>query len=152
MNHISLVALLVVVTILTVVQVPLDVRVHRLSRSATTRTTFAAAVVIAIDASVARAFMSAVVAVIVSLAALGVYWVLHCVSPQSLGWGDVLLVVPLTLAVAYVAVELVLWWQLVAATTGAVHAVWVRLRSGGSHVPFGPHLLVSAWLVWVTSV
>jgi len=46
-----------------------------------------------------------------------------------------------------VAVERVLWWQLVAATTGAVHAVWVRVRSGSSHVPFGPHLLVAAWLM-----
>jgi prepilin signal peptidase PulO-like enzyme (type II secretory pathway) len=87
-----------------------------------------------------------------ALVMVTVYAMTHRISPSSLGWGDVLLVVPLTLAIAYVSVERVLWWQLVAASTGAVQAGWVRVRHGRSHVPFGPHLLFAAWMVLVTSL
>ena len=152
MNRPTVVALLAVVTVLMMVQVPLDLRTHRLSRRATTWAAVAVAIVVAVDALASGAFAPAVVGVIAAVAVVAVYWLLHHVSPRSLGWGDVLLVAPLTLVVAYVAPERVLWWQLLAATTGAVHAVWVRVRSGSSHVPFGPHLLVSAWLILVASV
>jgi len=152
MNRFAIVALVVVVTVLMMVQVPLDLRTHRLSRGATTWAVVAVAVVVAVDARVGGAFAPAATGAMTAVAVVGVYWLLHRVSPRSLGWGDVLLVAPLTLAVAYVAVERVLWWQLVAATTGAVHAVWVRVRSGSTHVPFGPHLLVAAWLMLVVSV
>jgi len=107
---------------------------------------------VVIDAWVSGAFAPAAGSVLSAVVVVGVYWVLHRLSPRSLGWGDVLLVAPLTLAVAYVAVERVLWWQLLAATTGAVHGVWVRARSGHNHIPFGPHLLVGAWLVLLLSV
>ena len=152
MNQISVIALIVVVTVLMMVQVPLDLRKHRLSRAATSRATIAVALIVAIDAWVAQALLTAVLSVMVVLAMAGVYALMHRVSPRSLGWGDVLLVVPLTLAIAYVSVERVLWWQLVAASTGAVHAVWVRVRRGGRHIPFGPHLLGAAWLVLVFSL
>jgi len=152
MNRLTVVALVAVVTALMMVQVPLDFRTQRLSRRATTWAVVAVAIVVAVDASASGAFAPAALSVMTAVAVVGVYWLLHLVSPRSLGWGDVLLVAPLTLAVAYVAVERVLWWQLVAATTGAVHAVWVRVRSGSSHVPFGPHLLVAAWLILVASV
>jgi len=152
MNRLTVVALVAVVTVLMMVQVPLDLRTHRLSRRATTWAAVAVAIVVAVDASASGAFAPAAIGAMTAVAAVGVYWSLHLVSPRSLGWGDVLLVAPLTLAVAYVAVERVLWWQLVAATTGAVHAVWVRVRSSSTHVPFGPHLLVAAWLMLVASV
>jgi len=152
MNRLTVVALVAVATVLMMVQVPLDLRAHRLSRRATTWAAVAVAIVVAVDAWVSGAFAPAAVSVTSAVVVVGVYWLLHRVSPRSLGWGDVLLVAPLTLAVAYVAVERVLWWQLVAATTGAVHAVWVRVRSGSSHVPFGPHLLIAAWLMLVVSV
>jgi len=152
MNRLTVVALVAVATVLMMVQVPLDLRAHRLSRRATTWAAVAVAIVVAVDAWVSGAFAPAAVSVTSAVVVVGVYWLLHRVSPRSLGWGDVLLVAPLTLAVAYVAVERLLWWQLMAATTGAVHAVWVRIRSGSSHMPFGPHLLVAAWLMLVLSV
>jgi len=152
MNRLTVVALVAVVTVLMMVQVPLDLRTHRLSRGATTWAVVAVAIVVAVDASASEVFAPAAIGAMTAVAVVGVYGLLHRMSPQSLGWGDVLLVAPLTLAVAYVAVERVLWWQLVAATTGAAHAVWVRVRRGSSHVPFGPHLLVAAWLTLVASV
>jgi len=152
MNRLTVVALAAVVTVLMMVQVPLDLRTHRLSRGATTWAAVAVAIVVAVDAWASGAFAPAAIGAMTAVAVVGVYWLMHRVSPQSLGWGDVLLVAPLTLAVAYVAVERVLWWQLVAATTGAVHAVWVRVRSCSAHVPFGPHLLVAAWLMLVAGV
>lgn len=82
----------------------------------------------------------------------GMYGLLHRTSPKSLGWGDVLLVAPLTLAVAYVAIERVLWWQLLAAVTGALHAVAARVLGARNHVPFGPHLLFGAWLMLLLSL
>jgi len=152
MSRFTIVALIAVITALMMVQVPLDLRTHRLSRRATTWAALAVSIVVASDVWIGGALAHAAVGVMSAVVVMGVYVLLHRVSPRSLGWGDVLLVAPLTLAVAYVAVERVLWWQLVAATTGAVHAVWVRVRSGGSHVPFGPHLLIAAWLMLVASV
>lgn len=151
-NQLTIVALLAVVTVLMVAQVPLDLRTHRLSRRATIWAAVVVSIIVVVDAWVGGAFETATLSLISAMAVIGVYLFLHHVSPRSLGWGDVLLVTPLTLAVAYVAVERVLWWQLVAATTGAVHAVWVRVRSVSSHVPFGPHLLIAAWLMLVASV
>ena len=152
MNQISVIALIVVVTALMMVQVPLDVRTHRLSRRATTGAMIAVTLIVVIDAWIADAFSTAVLSIAVVLAMVGVYALTHRVSPRSLGWGDVLLVVPLTLALAYVSVERVLWWQFMAAFTGALHAGWARIRHRQSHVPFGPHLLVAAWLMLVFSV
>jgi len=146
------IVLLAIVMALMMVQIPLDFRTHHLSRSATIGAALVISMSVAIDAWESRSLATAGVSVLATIAVMGVYGLLHRVSPRSLGWGDVLLVAPLTLAVAYVAVERVLWWQLVAATTGAVHAVWVRVRSDSTHVPFGPHLLVAAWLMLVTSV
>lgn len=152
MNRLTVIALVAVVTVLMMVQVPLDLRTHRLSRTATTFAGFAVGGIIAIDAVVTGAISSVGMALLVTIAVTGVYGTSHRMSPRSLGWGDVLLVAPLTLTLAYLEVEHVLWWQLMAATTGAVHAVWVRVRSGSTHVPFGPHLLIAAWLMLVASV
>jgi len=152
MNRLTLVALIAVVTVLMMVQVPLDLRAHRLSRRATTWAAVAVVIVMAVDVWASGPHVPAVASVMSAVVVVVLYWLLHRVSPQSLGWGDVLLVAPLTLAVAYVAVDRVLWWQLVAATSGAVHAVWLRVRCGSSYVPFGPHLMVAAWLMLAVSV
>ena len=144
--------LLAVVSVLACIQIPMDSRQKLLSRRATFLATVAIAVVICAATIMNRELTRAALCVVVTALVISMYGLLHRLSPRSLGWGDVLLVAPLTLAVAYVAVERVLWWQLVAATTGAAHAVWVRVRSGSSHVPFGPHLLVAAWLMLVVSV
>ena len=145
-------ATLAVVSVLACIQIPMDMRRGLLSRRATLLAIVAMVVVISAAAIINRELTQAVLYGVVTALVASVYGLLHRLSPRSLGWGDVLLVIPLTLAVAYVALERMLWWQLVAATTGAVHAVWVRVRSGSSHVPFGPHLLVAAWLTLVLSI
>jgi len=80
------------------------------------------------------------------------YALLHRVSPRSLGLDDVLLVVPLTLAVAHANLHLVLWWQLLAATTGAMHAVVVKRCRGRASIPFGPHPILTAWALLLVGV
>jgi len=143
---------LVIVGVLGIIQVPLDLRHRILSRRLTMLALYSLILVFGVDAVKNQSWTTLSVASIAAIAVTSIYALLHRVSPQSLGWGDVLLVAPLTLAVAYVAPERVLWWQLLAASTGAVHAVWVRIQRGSSHVPFGPHLLIAAWLMMVASV
>ena len=95
---------------------------------------------------------SAVVAVGTAAVVVATYALLHRLSPRSLGWGDVLLVAPLGLALGYVAADRVAVWQLLASTTGAIHALMLRRLRGVRTIPFGPHLLVAAWLVLLASV
>ena len=145
--------LAVVVAGLLMVQTPLDVRTRHLSRRATVIAVALVSAVIAIDVVGGDVgARSAVVAVGVAAVVVAVYALLHRLSPKSLGLGDVLLVVPLTLAVAHVALHRVLWWQLLASTTGAIHALMLRRLRGVRTIPFGPHLLVAAWLVLLVSV
>ena len=88
----------------------------------------------------------------VAVVVVAVYALLHRLSPRSLGWGDVLLVAPLALALGYVAADHVVVWQLLASSTGAIHALVLRRMHGASGIPFGPHLLFSAWLMLLVSV
>ena len=142
-----------VVAGLLMVQTPLDVRTRHLSRRATVIAIALVGVVIAIDVvSGDVGLRTAVVAVGVAVVVVAVYALLHQLSPRSLGWGDVLLVAPLGLAIGYVAADLVVGWQLLASTTGAIHALVLRRLRGVRTIPFGPHLLVAAWLVLLVSV
>jgi leader peptidase (prepilin peptidase) / N-methyltransferase len=109
-------------------------------------------VVIAIDVVGGVGLRSAGAAVSVAAVVVAAYALLHRLSPRSLGWGDVLLVAPLGLAIGYVAVDRVVVWQLLASTTGAIHALMLRRLRGVRTIPFGPHLLVAAWLVLLVSV
>ena len=146
-------ALTVVVAGLLTVQTPLDVRTRHVSRRATATAVALVSVVIAIDVvGGAVGVRSAVVAVGVAAVVFAVYALLHRLSPRSLGWGDVLLVAPLGLAIGYVAVDRVAVWQLLASTTGAVHALALQRLRGVRTIPFGPHLLAAAWLVLLVSV
>ena len=146
-------ALAVVVAGLLIVQTPLDARTRHLSRRATVIAAALVSAVIAMDVVGddvgARSAGSAVSVAAVVVAA---YALLHRLSPRSLGWGDVLLVAPLGLALGYVAADRVAVWQLLASSTGAVHALVLRRVRGASGIPFGPHLLVSASLVLLASV
>lgn len=144
--------LAVVVAGLLIVQTPLDVRTRHLSRWATVIAVALVSVVIAIDVVGDVGVRSAGAAVSVAAVIVAVYALLHRLSPRSLGWGDVLLVAPLGLALGYVAADRVAVWQLLASSTGAVHALVLRRVRGASGIPFGPHLLVSAWLVLLASV
>ena len=149
-------ALTAVVAGLLIVQTPMDVRTRHLSRRATMVAVALVSLVIAVDVigdgvgqsgGVAFGVAFGVAAVVVA-----VYALLHRLSPRSLGWGDVLLVAPLGLALGYVAADRVVVWQLLASTTGAIHALALRRIRGASGIPFGPHLLFVAWLVLLVSV
>ncbi len=145
-------ALTVVVAGLLIVQTPMDLRTRHLSRWATVIAVALVGAVIAVDVIGDGVVRSGVVAFGVAVVVVAVYALLHRLSPRSLGWGDVLLVAPLALALGYVAADRVLVWQLLASTTGANHALVLRRMRGDSGIPFGPHLLVAAWLVLLVSV
>jgi prepilin signal peptidase PulO-like enzyme (type II secretory pathway) len=87
-----------------------------------------------------------------ALAVVALFGVLQRISPRSLGWGDVLLVAPLALAVAFVSVSQLPVWLMIAAGTAAIHGALLRWLRGKQMLPFGPHLLVAAWLVLLVSV
>ena len=143
-------ALVAIVTALMLVQAPLDLVTRRLYRSVTLVASAATLLVVVVAAG--DDISSALVALGAAVAVAAVYVVLHKVSPSSLGWGDVLLVVPLALAVGYVALDRVAVWQLLASVTGALHALVARRLRGTRSIPFGPHLLLAAWLVLLASV
>ncbi len=143
-------ALVAIVTALMLVQAPLDLVTRRLYRSVTLVASAATLLVVVVAAR--DDISSALVALGAAVVVAAVYVVLHKVSPSSLGWGDVLLVVPLALAVGYVALDRVAVWQLLASVTGALHALVARRLRGMRSIPFGPHLLLAAWLVLLASV
>lgn len=143
-------AFIAIVTALMLVQAPLDLVTRRLYRSVTLIASAATLLVVVVAAR--DDISSALVALGAAVAVAAVYVVLHKVSPSSLGWGDVLLVVPLALAVGYVALDRVAVWQLLASVTGALHALVARWLRGTRSIPFGPHLLLAAWLVLLASV
>ena len=146
-------ALTVVVAGLLIAQTPMDLRTRHLSRWATVIAVALVGAVIVVDVVGGRVGLrSLVVAVGVAAVVVATYALLHRLSPRSLGWGDVLLVAPLGLALGYVAAERVAVWQLLASTTGAIHALVLGRLRGVRTIPFGPHLLVAAWLVLLASV
>jgi leader peptidase (prepilin peptidase)/N-methyltransferase len=147
----SAAAALVVTAILTIVQTPIDLALHRLTRPAT----LAALVVMVavLGARVATTNVSSVAPmVIAAVSVTAAFAILHVVSPRSLGWGDVLIVAPLSLAVAAVSTSRVIPWLLLACCTAGAHGLLVRARHGERFVPFGPHLLVAAWLAQAVAV
>jgi len=75
----------------------------------------------------------------------GLLALLARLRPQALGFGDVLLTVPLSLALTRVDVKLLLWWLLAASITGALHGIAAAVK-GRKTIPFGPHLLLWSWL------
>jgi hypothetical protein len=147
----SAAAALVVTAILSIVQTPIDLVLHRLTRPIT----LAALVVLVavLCARVATTNVSSVAPmVIAAVSVTSAFAVLHVVSPRSLGWGDVLIVAPLSLAVAAVSSSRVIPWLLLACCTAGAHGLLVRARHGERFVPFGPHLLVVAWLAQAVAV
>ena len=145
-------ALTAVAAGLLIVQAPMDVRTRHLSRRATMVAVALVSLVIAVDVIGDGVGQSGGVAFGVAAVVVAVYALLHRLSPRSLGWGDVLLVAPLGLALGYVAADCVVVWQLLASTTGAIHALALQRIRGASSIPFGPHLLFVAWLVLLVSV
>lgn len=80
--------LAVVVSGLLIVQIPLDVRIHHLSRRATMIAAALVSTVIVIDVIAnGGGVRSAVLAFGVAAVVIAVYGLLHRHSPRSLGWG-----------------------------------------------------------------
>lgn len=144
--------LLVVVSSLTVLQAPLDLLTRRLSRPVTLVALVGIVVVLLLDGSISRRFDDALLAGAAATGVTCVYALVHRAMPSALGWGDVLLVAPLTLAVGAASLEYVVMWQLAASAGAAVHGVMSRLVGAGSTIAFGPHLLLWAWLVVVLTL
>ena len=144
-------AALVVTAILTIVQTPIDLALHRLTRPATLAALVVMVAVIGARVAITN-FSSVAPIVIVAVGVTAAFAVLHLVSPRSLGWGDVLIVAPLSLAVAAVSTSRVIPWLLLACCTAGAHGLLVRVRRGEQFVPFGPHLLAVAWLAQAVAV
>ena len=144
--------LLVVVSSLTLVQAPLDLLTRRLSRPVTLVALVGIVVVLLLDGTISRRFDDVLLAGAAATGVTCVYALVHRAMPSALGWGDVLLVAPLTLAVGAASLEYVVMWQLAASAGAAVHGVMSRLVGAGSTIAFGPHLLLWAWLVVVLTL
>lgn len=144
--------LLAVVSCLTLVQAPLDLLTRQLSRPVTLVALVGIVVVLLLDGTISRRFDDVLIAGGTATGVTCVYALVHRAMPSALGWGDVLLVAPLTLAVGAASLEHVVMWQLVASASAAVHGVTSRLVGAGSTIPFGPHLLLWAWLVVVLTL
>jgi len=141
------VVILMPVTVLAAVQIPLDFRTHCLSRRATFVTAICIFAIAFADSLITRSSGQLLIALVSCSVVLVTYWLSHRLSPNSLGLGDVFLVIPLAFAVAYQSWVSVLQWQLLAALGGVVHVGIVRAKKRQRTIPFGPHLLVSALVV-----
>lgn len=144
--------LLAAVSSLTVLQAPLDLLTRRLSRPVTLVALVGIVAVLLLDGTISRRFDDALLAGAATTGVTCVYVLVHRAMPSALGWGDVLLVAPLTLAVGAASLEYVVTWQFVASAGAAVHGVMSRLVGAGSTIAFGPHLLLWAWLVVVLTL
>ena len=144
--------LLAAVSSLTVLQAPLDMFTRRLSRPVTLVALVGIVAVLLLDGTISRRFDDALLAGVATTGLTCVYVLVHRAMPSALGWGDVLLVAPLTLAVGAASLEYVAMWQLAASAGAAVHGVMSRLVGAGSTIAFGPHLLLWAWLVVVLTL
>lgn len=141
-----------VVCLLSVVQVPQDVRNRTLSRRATLCAFLVLLAIACVDSLTGASFVNLGIASVAS-ALLGVaFLLLHRRSSASLGLGDVLLVIPLGFALAYHRLADVLTWQLISTTSAACHALVVRIRFRQSSIAFGPHLLVAAVVVLIAGI
>lgn len=145
-------SLLVVVSLLLLAQGPLDLQTRRLSRPVTVGGFIAAVGIVAVDTFSSAALSHTLLTVLMCLAVVAGFGVLHRLSATSLGLGDVLLVAPLSLAVPHVSPQNTLVWLLVASVSGAIHGALSLMTQRSHMIPFGPHLLGAAWIVLVLSV
>ena len=140
------------VTCLLIVQVPLDVLVQRLARLPTLLTFVLLCVSRVFEAFMDSSWREFTAQIAVTVLTLMVFTTLHWWSPRVLGWGDVLLVAPLALAVSWAQLSSIIIWMLIASCSASLHGVALRWWSGSRYIPFGPHLLGAAWLVVVFSL
>jgi len=152
MSSVPSLLILAIVTVLAVIQVPLDLSARRLSRRASILATLSVMVTVGVETWLSSSPRTLYLVTTPTLLVFGVYSLVHRISPKSLGLGDVFLVLPLSLAVAHAATISLIVWQCLAAMSGASHAVWTRCRRGQVSIAFGPHLLGAAWVILVMSL
>jgi prepilin signal peptidase PulO-like enzyme (type II secretory pathway) len=143
---------LVVVTCLLVVQVPIDFLAQRLARMPTLVALLALFVSRLIEVVTSHGLRDVAAQLSTTMLLLVALGVMHWMSPQSLGWGDVLLAAPLAFAVSSTRLSAVAMWMFLASAMAAVHGLVAQWKSGKRYVPFGPYLLGAAWIVLVVSV
>jgi len=141
-----------IVAALLIVQAPVDAYSHRLLRRPTQIATGSVASVYFVSSLLDTRVLDTVSKILVTLTLVMAALLLCSFSPKSLGFGDVLLLIPLTLAVAYFQLDRVVFWQLLSAASGAFHGLLVWMRQRRLNIPFGPHLLGAAWLILALSV
>lgn len=143
-THGTSIALLLILALQALLQIPLDVRQRVLSRQVTLVSFLTSLIAVSLSAVINRDWTQIARPLVASSTIVAIYYVIHTVSPKSLGFGDVLLVAPITLAVAYLDMRQVFHWQLIATTFGTLHGTVLRFRNLSPILPFGPHLLVAA--------
>lgn len=137
---------------LAVIQIPIDLRKNQLSRSASLSALLFISIVVTVDAAMSGSFRNLLVSIMSATFLFGLYLMTHRRVPDALGFGDVVLVFPLGLSIAYFAIDQIGIWQLTSAITGGIHAVLARTVARRNSIPFGPHLLLSALAVLIVSV
>lgn len=138
---------LCIVTALLIVQVPLDILTRRLGRiptlAATVGTLFVSLFATYRDWTIGRILGTAATVV----GAVAVFVTIRAFAPRSLGLGDVLLSLPLSVSIAFATEVGVTYWLLLASCSAVVHgAIMLNLR-GHHFLPFGPHLIGAAWIL-----
>ena len=141
---------LVGVTVLLVIQTPIDLAFRRLAREPTLIVSVSFVILQVTKAVAEKSWGELLVPLSVAFCTTGIVATLHRLAKASVGFGDVLLTFPLALSLASVSFQVMPWWMLIASLTGSIHALLVRRRS--KLIPFGPHLLFGAWLMLLISV
>ena len=145
-------AIICVVAVLLVIQFPLDVLTRRLSRTLTVGAFVGILVTVSFKTLFREAGEETLTSLVFSAAIIGISAVVHVASPNSLGFGDVLLMAPLALAVASSSMFTGILWLAVSSCSAAAHGVLNLIRRGERYLPFGPHLLGAAWVLLVVGV
>lgn len=147
--------ILIGVSSLLISQVTIDITAHRLMRFPTVVCTVVVCVALwyreLSGAPIEHSLDDVVYLTACSLFVPAIFGLFSLRRPQDLGRGDVLIAFPLSMAVASVSAWLLPWWLLAASTSGSVHGAVVKCR-GERTIPFGPHLLIWAWLLLVVGI
>jgi hypothetical protein len=151
-THVVDMALLMTTTSLMLVQAPLDAVTHRLSRIVTLVALSTVGLIIVVDRFLSDGWNVDAPAILMALSVTTLYLLLHIFSSRAIGLGDVLIAMPLSVAVGASDAANIVLWQVLATASGALHAVSLSKRHRDTSIPFGPHLLGSAWLVLVFSL
>jgi len=145
-------AIICVVAMILVIQLPLDMFTRRLSRTITAGAFVSMLAIVSLRMQFREEGEETLTSLLLSVVIVGAFAALHFVSPNSLGFGDVLLAAPLAMAVTSSSAPLGIVWLAVSSSSGAVHGLLNRIRYGRRDLPFGPHLLVAAWALLIVGV